>query len=149
MRASSRSTCSAAGIYINPVCEFWNNAMKCRFCPTGQNVGGVENAAKTIQDVVDTCRAATIGRDMADCAPPDYSDMRTVMAAVYDACRRYRIPIGLAPNIQVSLVVNPDDAAMLAPRDASFYRYQLWRRSLRTAARPLFRRRLRPARAAN
>ncbi len=272
------------GIYVNPVCEFWKNALNCRFCTTGQNVGGGESAAKSIDDVVETCRAAkeesgvtfvhlnggfqgghslefvepfvraikervgllvgvqltperklarydrliklgvdhfsfcvelmdpewfaricpgkarsigqhmffdlieycasrmprgavsgeliagiepientiagieeitaagafptvcvfrpTIGSDMADCAPPSYEDMRTVMAAMYDACRRNRIPIGMAPNIEVSLVVNPDDAALLAPRDAGFYRYELWRRSLRYAARPLFRRRL-------
>jgi hypothetical protein len=67
--------------------------------------------------------------------------MRTVMAAVYDACNRHRIPIGLAPNIEVSLVVTPDDAAMLARRDWSFYRYELWRRSLRVATRPVFRHR--------
>jgi hypothetical protein len=81
---------------------------------------------------------------MADCAPPQYDDMRRVMAAVYDACKRHRIPIGLAPNIEVSLVVSPDDAALLAPRDWSFYGYELWRRGLRLAARPLFGRRLRP-----
>jgi hypothetical protein len=275
------------GIYINPVCEFWSNSLNCRFCTTGQNVGGVENEAKTIQDVVETCRAAkelsgvtfvhlnggfqgghalefvepfvraikeqvgllvgvqltperklprydrlirlgvdhfsfcvelidpewfqricpgkarsigqhlffdmieycasrmpkgavsgeliagiepiaqtiegieritsagafptvcifrpTIGSEMADCPPPSYEDMRTVMLAVYDACRRHRIPIGLAPNIEVSLVVNPDDAALLAPRDAAFYSYELWRRSLRLAARPVFRQRLRPS----
>ena len=54
---------------------------------------------------------------MADWPSPDYDDMRLVMAAMYDACRRHRIPIGLAPNIEVSLVVNPDDAALLAPTD--------------------------------
>jgi hypothetical protein len=277
------------GIYINPVCEFWSNSLNCRFCTTGQNVGGIENEAKTIQDVVETCRAAkelsgvtfvhlnggfqgghalefvepfvraikeqvgllvgvqltperklprydrlirlgvdhfsfcvelidpewfqricpgkarsigqhlffdmieycasrmpkgavsgelvagiepiartiegieritsagafhtvcifrpTIGSDMAAWPPPSYEDMRTVMLATYDACRRHRIPIGLAPNIEVSLVVNPDDAALLAPRDAAFYSYELWRRSLRLAARPVFRQRLRRATA--
>jgi len=275
------------GIYINPVCEFWGSALNCRFCTTGQNVGGTESAAKTIEDVVDTCRAAreesgvtfvhlnggfqgghalafaepfvraikeevgllvgvqltpernlaqydrlielgvdhfsfcielldpkwfaeicpgkartlgqelffeameycaarlprgavsgeiiagiepiantiegieriarigafptvcifrpTVSSQMAAWPPPAYADMRTVMAAAYDACRRHRIPIGLAPNIEVSLVVNPDDAAFLAPRTAGFYGYEAWRRALRVAARPLFRRRLRPA----
>jgi hypothetical protein len=85
----------------------------------------------------------TVGSKMADWPPPDYEDMRTVMAASYDACRRHRIPIGLAPNIEVSLIVNPDDAALLAPRTADFYRYELWRRTLRLAARPVFHRRLR------
>jgi hypothetical protein len=70
--------------------------------------------------------------------------MLEVMFALFDACRRHRIPIGLAPNIEVSLVVNPDDAALLAPRDWGFYRYELWRRALRVAARPLFASRMRP-----
>jgi hypothetical protein len=64
--------------------------------------------------------------------------MRVVMEAVYDACRRHRLPIGAAPNIEVSLVVNPDDTALLAPRNAAFYRYELWRRAIRIAARPAF-----------
>jgi hypothetical protein len=273
------------GIYINPVCEFWSNSVNCRFCTTGQNVGGAENEAKTIQDVVETCRAAkeqsgvtfvhlnggfqgghalefvepfiraikeqvgllvgvqltperklprydrlirlgvdhfsfcvelidpdwfkricpgkarsigqhlffdlieycasqmpkgavsgeliagiepidrtiegieriasagafptvcifrpTLGSEMADWPSPRYDDMRKVMLAMYDACRRNRIPIGLAPNIEVSLVVNPDDAALLAPRNTGFYSYELWRRSLRFAAKPVFRQRLR------
>jgi hypothetical protein len=34
---------------------------------------------------------------------------------------------------------------MLAPRTGGFYGYELWRRALRIAARPLFKRRLRPS----
>jgi hypothetical protein len=274
------------GIYVNPICEFWTQSLNCRFCTTGQNVGGVENEAKTIQDVVETCRAAkeqsgitfvhlnggfqgghalefvepfvraikqevgllvgvqltperklqrydrliklgvdhfsfcvelidpdwfarvcpgkarsigqhmffdlidycasrmprgavsgeliagiepiartiegidmitragafptvcifrpTIGSEMADWAPPTYAEMRTVMLAMYDACRRNRIPVGLAPNIEVSLVVTPDDAALLAPHGRQFYTYEAWRRAMRLATRPVFRQRLRP-----
>ena len=274
------------GIYINPVCEFWTQSLHCRFCTTGQNVGGAEVAAKTIEDVVEVCRVAkresgvtfvhlnggfqgghglefvtpfvkaikervgllvgvqltperklawydrlirlgvdhfsfcielidpawfarvcpgkartlghdlfldvmeycasrmprgavsgeliagiepiantidgieritkagafptvcifrpTIGSDMADWPSPDPCEMRTVMRAVYDACKQNRIPIGLAPNIEVSLVVNPDDAALLASRDAGFYAYEAWRRTLRVLARPLFHRRMQP-----
>jgi hypothetical protein len=81
---------------------------------------------------------------MEDWPPPDFDDMRRVLAAVYDACRRHRVPIGLAPNIEVSLVVNPDDAALLAPMSARTLAYEAWRRALRVAARPLFARRMRP-----
>lgn len=84
----------------------------------------------------------TAGSDLADWPPPDYDDMRRVLAAVYDACRRHRVPIGLAPNIEVSLVVNPDDAALLAPRTAGMFAYEAWRRALRLAARPVFARRM-------
>jgi hypothetical protein len=80
----------------------------------------------------------TVGSDMEDWPPPGFDDMRRVLAGVYDACRRHRVPIGLAPNIEVSLVVNPDDAALLAPRTAGMLAYEAWRRVLRLAARPLF-----------
>jgi hypothetical protein len=70
--------------------------------------------------------------------------MRTVMAHVYEARRRHWIPIGAAPNIEVSLVVNPDDAALLVPRTAGFYLYELYRRLARIVARPIFARRMAP-----
>ena len=38
-----------------------------------------------------------------------------------------------------------DDAALLAPRDRQFYAYEAWRRGMRLATRPLFKRRLKPA----
>ena len=276
------------GIYVNPICSFWSMSPKlnCRFCTTGQNVGAHEAAAKSVSDVVETCRAAkqesgitfvhlnggfqgtrglefvkpyvqaikddvgllvgvqlapernfrhydelaalgvdhfsfcvelfdrrmfeeicpgkarvhgqslyfaalahcvellprgavsgeiiagiepidltidavdlivelgavptvcifrpTVGSDMEHWPPPSYADMRRVMAHVYEACRRRRVPIGIAPNIEVSIVVTPDDAALLAPRNRGFYRYETYRRLLRAAARPTFRRRTRP-----
>jgi hypothetical protein len=70
--------------------------------------------------------------------------MRRVMRHVYDACRRHWLPIGAAPNIEVSIVVNPDDAAMLAPHNAGFWTYEAYRRAARVAAAPLFRWRRRP-----
>jgi hypothetical protein len=279
------------GIYINPVCTFWNYdpPVNCLFCTTGANVGSCEAAAKSVDDVVETCRAAkeesgvtfvhfnggfqgsrglcaaepfvravkervgmlvgvqltperdfsaydrlidlgvdhfsfcveffdpdwfaricpgkarmlgqglfldamdycasrlprgavsgeiiaglepieatlagieriasagafptvcvfrpTVGSDIADWPPPDYDDMRRALLAVYDACRRHRVPIGLAPNIEVSLVVNPDDAALLATVGARMLAYEAWRRMLRFAARPVFARRMRVRRA--
>jgi hypothetical protein len=45
----------------------------------------------------------------------------------------------------VSLVVTPDDAALLAERTASFYAYETYRRLARVAARRIFRRRMRSA----
>jgi hypothetical protein len=121
---------------------------------SGELIAGIEPIERTIDGIEQITRAGafptvcvfrpTVGSDMAGWSPPAYDDMRTVMAAVYDACRRHRIPIALAPNIEVSLVVNPDDAALLAPRSYRFYAYELWRRGLRAAARPIFRSRLRP-----
>ena len=80
----------------------------------------------------------TVGADMQDWPPPQYAEMRRVMQHVYDACRRNWIPIGAAPNIEVSIVVNPDDASMLAPRDGGFWVYEAYRRTARAVAWPLF-----------
>jgi hypothetical protein len=88
----------------------------------------------------------TLGSDMQDWPAPKYEDMRRVMAHVYEACRRNWIPIGAAPNIEVSIVVNPDDAAMLAPRNAGFWTYEAYRRAARVVATPLFAWRRRPRR---
>lgn len=48
------------GIYVNPVCAFWNYSppQNCGFCTTGQNVGVAEASVKTVEDVVETCWAA-------------------------------------------------------------------------------------------
>lgn len=86
----------------------------------------------------------TVGADMEAWPSPGYDDMRRVMAHVYEACRRNWIPIGAAPNIEVSIVVNPDDAALLAPHTPGFYLYEGYRRAARLAARPIFTRRMRP-----
>ena len=118
---------------------------------SGEIIAGIEPIAETLTGIDRIASSGafptvcifrpTIGSAMADWPPPDYDDMRLVMTAMYDACRRHRIPIGLAPNIEVSLVVNPDDAAFLAPRTADFYVYEAWRRMLRMVARPVFNRR--------
>jgi hypothetical protein len=120
---------------------------------SGEIIAGLEPIANTIAGIERIVSAGafptvcifrpTVGSDMADWPSPDYADMRVVMAAMYDSCRRHRMPVGIAPNIEVSLVVTPDDAALLAARDAAFYGYEFWRRALRTMARPVFASRLR------
>jgi hypothetical protein len=115
---------------------------------SGEIIAGVEPIESTLHAIEEiTSRGAfptvcifrpTVGSDMENWAPPRYDEMREVMKAVYEACRRHRLPIGAAPNIEVSIVVNPDDTALLAPRDAGFYRYELWRRTMKVLARPVF-----------
>jgi len=88
----------------------------------------------------------TIGADMESWPSPSYDDMRPVMAHLYEACRRNWIPIGAAPNIEVSIVVNPDDAALLARRTPGFYAFEAYRRALRFLGRPVFARKMQPER---
>jgi hypothetical protein len=124
---------------------------------SGEIIAGLEPLDRTIEaiDLITRLGAfptvcifrPTVGSDMADWPPPAYEDMRGVMAHMYDACRRHWIPSGVAPNLEVSLVVTPDEAAFLAPRNVGFYAYETYRRLAAIAARPVFARRLRPRRA--
>lgn len=119
---------------------------------SGEIIAGVEPVARTHEaiDLITGLGAfptvcifrPTVGSDMEHWPPPTYEEMRGVMAHVFEACRRHWMPIGLAPGLQVSLVVTPDEAALLAPRDAGFYLYESYLRLASLAARPLFARRL-------
>jgi len=120
---------------------------------SGEVIAGIEPADNTmaaIDRIAALCAFPTVcifrptaGSDMEDWPSPEYVEMRRIMAHLYAACRRHWMPIGAAPNIEVSLVVTPDDAALLAERTPSFYCYEGYRRFARIAAGPLFRRRMR------
>jgi hypothetical protein len=122
---------------------------------SGEIIAGLEPVEKTIE-AIDRITAAgafptvcifrpTVGSDMEDWMPAQYPEMRRVMQHVYEACRRHWLPIGAAPNIEVSLVVNPDETALLAEKTMGFYVYEAYRRLSRLAAGPIFRRRMRAA----
>jgi hypothetical protein len=66
------------------------------------------------------------------------------MAHLYEACRRHWLPIGAAPNIEVSLVVTPDDASMLGEPSVGHYAYETFRRVVKVVSRPVFAHRMRP-----
>jgi hypothetical protein len=77
----------------------------------------------------------TIGSELEDEPSPDPGAMREVFAHLYEACRDAGLPIGILP-IEVSLVVQPEEAAALvAPRFSSrLYEWKL--AALRRAAKP-------------
>lgn len=87
----------------------------------------------------------TIGSDMEQYPPPRYDDMVVVMRRMYEACMRNSIPIGVLPNIEVSLIVQPTDARYLV--DDHEWRYQWYHtrmRVMRTLARPVLAQRMKP-----
>lgn len=122
---------------------------------SGEVIAGIEPTDNTIEAIDRITDAGafptvcifrpTIGSGMEDWPSPSYGEMRRVMQHLYDACRRHWLPIGAAPNIEVSLVVTADDAALLAERTAGFYAYEAYRRFVRMAARSVFSRRMRAA----
>ncbi len=88
-----------------------------------------------------------IGSDMEDYPSPRYEDMREVMRYMYESCVRKGIPIGVAPNIEVSLIVQPDDGRYLAPRNLRFYKNEILLKLKRAAAnRMIFKQELQPHR---
>lgn len=86
----------------------------------------------------------TIGSDLEDQPPPLYEDMRRVFQHVYEACSTRWLPIDLAPNIEVSLIVQPGDTLYLAPPGLRSWTYRAWLRSLHALSWPLWRWKLRP-----
>ena len=82
----------------------------------------------------------TEGFDLEHWPTPNYSEMRTVVAHVYEACCRHWLPGGAAPNIEVSLIVRCWPIALpgsMPMRPTA---------SGRIAAGPMFNRRMRPTR---
>jgi hypothetical protein len=121
---------------------------------SGEIIAGVEPVATTKRaiDYITSVGAfptvcifrPVIGADMEHFPSPGYEDMVDVMRHMYVACRRRGIPIGIAPNIEVSLIVNPDDAQYLVPRTFGFRLDRLKLRALKRLAAFKFRRELRP-----
>jgi hypothetical protein len=121
---------------------------------SGEIIAGVEPVATTKRaiDYITSVGAfptvcifrPVIGSDMEQYPSPPYEDMVEVMRHMYVACRRNRIPIGLAPNIEVSLIVNPDDAQYLVPRTLAFRVDRMKLAILKRLAALKFRRELRP-----
>jgi hypothetical protein len=120
---------------------------------SGEIIAGVEpieDTLRAIDLITDLGAFPTIcvfrpveGSDMESVPTPEYTDMRRVFQHMIDACIAKRIPIGIAPNIEVSLVVQPTDALYLAERNVRYYAYRLHSKLLSLAARPVisFRRR--------
>ncbi len=84
------------------------------------------------------------GASAAHLPSPRYEEMVVVFRRVYEACMRAGIPTGLAPNIEVSLIVNPDDAQFLSPDTLGKRWYEFKRSLAKRAAAPLFRRKMTP-----
>jgi len=120
---------------------------------SGEIIAGNEPIAKTLEAIEFITKLGAFptvcifrpltGSAMEDWPSPEPADMRRVLQHLWRSCRDRGIPIGLAPNIEVSLVIQPNDAAYLSNggwRD----RIYLWRNALlKRLARPLFRKRMR------
>lgn len=77
----------------------------------------------------------TLGSEMENVPPPDPEAMKEVFAYLYSACRRAGLPIGILP-IEVSLVVQPEEAVELVEDGISRRMYEAKLSLIRTLAKP-------------
>ena len=75
---------------------------------------------------------------MEDAPPPKTEELIPVFRRLYEACMEHDLPIGVAPNVHVSLALLPEECRGLLRNPRRF-----WRKELRLKAMSvLFRRRL-------
>ncbi len=85
-----------------------------------------------------------LGSEMEKGKSPSSEDMFKVFRHVYYCMRKNNIPMGIIPNIEVSLVVNPDDTKYLVPRDLKWHLYNLRLKILKILAKPIIKKVLKP-----
>ena len=78
----------------------------------------------------------TLGSAMEHVDPPKPDDMKEVFAYLWQAVTRVGLPVGILPGIQVSLVVQPEEAAELVPPTLGSRLYETKLAALRTLAKP-------------
>ncbi len=121
---------------------------------SGEIIAGVEPLDQTLRAIDEITSLGafptvcifrpTLGSDMENWPPPRFEEMLLVFQHLYESCRSNRIPLDLAPNLEVSLVVQPGDTRYLAPRDWPSRWYEFQNSGKRTIAKPYFWWKLRP-----
>jgi hypothetical protein len=123
---------------------------------SGEIIAGVEPIAATKRGIDRIVNAGafptvcifrpTVDSEMQDAPPPDPKAMKEVFAYLYEACRRASIPIGILP-IEVSLVVQPEEAGALVDPSFGKTMYSWTNGALRQIARSYVAWKMRPRHA--
>jgi hypothetical protein len=85
------------------------------------------------------------GTDMEDALPPKTEEMIPVFRRLYEACMERGLPIGVAPNVHVSLVMLPEECRGLVDNPRKYAWKELKLRALGAAFRARFSLRLKRA----
>jgi hypothetical protein len=113
----------------------------------GEMIAGLEPPEATIAGIdwlVERGAVPTVcvfrplrGTDYANVAPPTAEALVPVFRHLFEACARHHLPIGLAPNVHVSLVLLPEECRFLSEDRSLRRRFALRRAPLAAAARAL------------
>ena len=117
---------------------------------SGEIIAGIEPIEDTLKaiDYITSAGAfpticvfrPTLGTEMEDYPSPKYEDMAKIFRRMYESLIKNNIPIGIAPNIHVSLVIQPTEGKyFIEQKNLSYYKYQLKLSLLKMVYRPLFR----------
>ncbi len=85
------------------------------------------------------------GTEYRDLAPPRTEDMIPVFRRLYEACMERGLPIGVAPNVHVSLVMLPEEGRWLSDRPGRHWMGELKLKAMRKVFGYQFARELRRA----
>jgi hypothetical protein len=88
-----------------------------------------------------------VGTDYESLPPPQTDAIVPVFRRLYEACMERGLPVGVAPNVHVSLVMLPEEARWLCDRPQRYWLAELKLAAMRTAFRYRFRRELAAAAA--
>jgi radical SAM family protein len=73
------------------------------------------------------------GTDMEESSPPKTEEMIPVFRRLYEACMERNLPIGVAPNVHVSLVLLPEECRWLMDNPRKYWWKELRLRALSRA----------------
>lgn len=107
----------------------------------GEIIAGLEPVASTLSAIDWITSVGAIptvcvfrplrGTDYENVAPPRTEDMIPIFQRLWESCMRRGLPIGVAPNVNVSLVLLPEECGLLVPRRWRYAGRELKRRALR------------------
>jgi len=119
----------------------------------GEIIAGLEDPESSMRAIDWITRVGAIptvcvfrplkGTDLEDVPPPKTEDVIPVFRRLYEACMERGLPVGLAPNIHVSLVLLPEECRWLSDKPNRYWRQELKRRALSRAFTWTFERKLR------
>ena len=117
---------------------------------SGEIIAGIEPIEDTLKAIDYITRVGafpticvfrpTLGTEMEDYPSPKFEDMAKVFRRMYESLIKNNIPIGIAPNIHVSLVIQPTEGKyFIEQKNLGYYKYQMKLSLLKMIYRPLFR----------
>jgi len=83
------------------------------------------------------------GTDYEDLSPPDTMELVPVFRRLYEACMEHNLPIGVAPNIHVSLVLLPEECRYFVDHPQKYVLKEMRLRAISAFYGSKFRRRIR------